>query len=170
MKRVFIIPVVLMLLSANMEAQEKIVVKADKNKVSSVEIINQEQIPVVIIDGKRYDSDVLRLIDNELIARVDVYKGKEAQKLYNEPAVIVVTSKEKAKGKQEVKIRFKLPEEGTADAPVYIIDGRVADPGEIEKILPDNIESITVLKNEESKKKYNSESGVIQIVTKKKDL
>lgn len=161
---------VLLLLSVNIEAQEKIVVKEDKNTEVSVAVINQEQIPVVIIDGKRYDSDVLRLIDNELIARVDVYKGEESQKLYNEPAVIVVTTKEKGKEKQEVKIRLKPTVEGTTDTPVIIIDGRVAEPGEIETISPNNIESITVRKDEESKKKYNSESGVILIVTKKKDL
>jgi hypothetical protein len=170
MKRVFILPVVLLLISATMQAQEKIIVKADKNNESSVAVIDREQIPVVIIDGKRYDSDVLRLLDNDLIARVDVYKGEEARKLYDEPAVIVVTTKEKAKEKQEVKIRFKLPEDGATDTPVYILDGRVAESGEVESIAPNNIESITVLKDEESKKKYKSDSGVILIVTKKKDL
>ncbi|MCA1756391.1 MAG: hypothetical protein LC649_02905 [Bacteroidales bacterium] len=80
------------------------------------------------------------------------------------------TEPSKAKEKQEVKIRFKLPVEGTTDTPVYIIDGRVAESGEIESISPNNIESITVRKDDESKKKYNSESGVILIVTKKKDL
>jgi hypothetical protein len=170
MKRTLVLPAVLLLLSATVEAQEKIIVKTDKNNEMSVAVIEKEEIPVLIIDGKRYDSDVLRLLDNDLIARVDVYKGEEARKLYDEPAVIVVTTKEKAKEKQEVKIRFKLPEEGTPDTPVYIIDGKVAESGEIEGISPDNIESITVLKDEESKKKYNSDSGVILIVTKKKDL
>lgn len=170
MKRMLVLPAVLLLLSATVEAQEKIIVKTDKNNEMSVAVIEKEKIPVLIIDGKRYDSDVLRLLDNDLIARVDVYKGDEARKLYDEPAVIVVTTKEKAKEKQEVKIRFKLPEEGAADTPVYVIDGKVAESGEIEGISPDNIESITVLKDEESKKKYNSDSGVILIVTKKKDL
>ncbi|MBE0675563.1 MAG: hypothetical protein IH591_12960 [Bacteroidales bacterium] len=169
MNRVFMLTLLIIIISASLEAQEKKqVVTTSKSQASQI-VIEKGEIPLVIIDGKKYDSDILRLIDVELIESVEVYKGEEAEKLYNQPSVIVVTTKEKAKEKQEVKIRIKVPEEGSKDKPVIVIDGKVADPGEMESISPESIESVTVLKDEASKKKYNSESGVILIVTKKKD-
>lgn len=162
--------IVLLIVSVCMEAQEKSLVKTNNKSQNLGIVVDKGQIPIVIIDGKRYDSDILRLIDNNLIASVEVFKGKEAEKLYNEPAVIVVTTKDKAKEKQDVIIRVKQPVDGTQDKPVVLIDGRVAEIGEMEQISPDQIESISVLKDEASKKKYNTESGVIFIVTKKKDL
>ena len=165
-----LVPVVLIIMSAGLGAQEKSQGKTSSKGQDLEVVIEKGQIPVVIIDGKKYDSDILRLIDPDLIARVDVYKGDEAKKLYNEPAVVVVTTKEKANGKQQVKIRLKQTEEGIADKPLYLIDGRVAEQSEVEGISPDNIESISVLKDEASKKKYNTETGVILIVTKKKEM
>lgn len=170
MKRLFLLPVVLMIMSVSLGAQETKQVKTTKKGQDPEVVMEKGQIPVVIIDGKKYDSDILRLIDPDLIARVDVYKGEEAEKLYNEPAVVVVTTKDKANEKQQVKIRLKQPEKGTSDQPVFLIDGRVADPGELDAFTPDNIESITVLKDEKSKKKYKTESGVVLIVTKKKEV
>ncbi|MDZ7636507.1 MAG: hypothetical protein U5L72_19620 [Bacteroidales bacterium] len=170
MKRTLIATTVFLIMSACLIAQDEISVRMNDKSQGSGLVIEKGQITVVIIDGKKYDSDILRLIDNNLIERVEVYKGEEAVKLYNETAVIVVTTKEKVKGKQEVIVRIKQPAEGTIDEPAILIDGRLAEPGEMEKISKDNIESISVLKDEASKKKYKSEAGVILIVTKKKDI
>ncbi len=161
--------IALLLVSVCLEAQEKNSVKTNSKSQDTIIVVDKGQIPVVIIDGKRYDSDILRLIDNNLIASVEVFKGDKAKELYNESAVIVVTTKEKAKEKQAVTIRVKQPLDGTQGKPVVLIDGRVAEIGEMEKLSPDQIESITVLKDEASKKKYESEAGVILISTKKKD-
>lgn len=59
----------------------------------------------------------------------------------------------------------------TAQQPLYVIDGRAATPEEIEKIISTNIESMTVINDEEAKAAYahmgNTENGVVLIYTRK---
>lgn len=53
---------------------------------------------------------------------------------------------------------------------IYVIDGKKASEKEFNKLLPDNIASITVLKGKEAKKKYGTKDNdkVLIITTKKK--
>jgi TonB-dependent SusC/RagA subfamily outer membrane receptor len=59
---------------------------------------------------------------------------------------------------------------GDGPPPLYVVDGVKVTQAEAEKISPDDIESINVLKNGSAKKLYGAEgnSGVIVITTKKK--
>ena len=54
--------------------------------------------------------------------------------------------------------------------PQFIVDGKKVSNKEFEKLKPDNIESISVLKGEAAIKKYGekAKNGVIEITTKKK--
>ncbi|WP_299680438.1 hypothetical protein [uncultured Dokdonia sp.] len=57
-----------------------------------------------------------------------------------------------------------------ADSKVlYFVDGKESNAKAIKKINPDNIETVTVIKNKDDIGKYTSEEydGVILIVTKK---
>jgi TonB-dependent SusC/RagA subfamily outer membrane receptor len=55
------------------------------------------------------------------------------------------------------------------DSPLFIIDGKESSKEAMEKISPDDIESISVLKGESASEKYGEkgENGVILITTKK---
>ncbi|WP_190809425.1 M56 family metallopeptidase [Flagellimonas sp. S3867] len=54
--------------------------------------------------------------------------------------------------------------------PIYFVDGKKAKEKDVEKLSPDDIESINVLKGDGAIKKYGkkAKNGVIEIITKKK--
>ena len=50
--------------------------------------------PDVYIDGKKYDHDIIDLLDNSKIQSIDVFKGEQATVIYNAPnGVIVIKTK-----------------------------------------------------------------------------
>ena len=55
------------------------------------------------------------------------------------------------------------------NAPLYVLEGKVISKSELDKINPDAIESISVLKGESAVKAYGKagKNGVIQITLKK---
>ena len=56
--------------------------------------IHEDSKADVYIDGKKYDSAILNLLDSDKIATIDVLKGEKAIAKYNAPnGVIIVTSK-----------------------------------------------------------------------------
>ncbi len=63
---------------------------------------------------------------------------------------------------------FRKVEGGSDKQPVFVVDGKVVE--EVDNIDPETIESISVVKDSESKvvKKYNATNGVILITTKAK--
>ena len=164
MKRVIIICSIVMLSLPAIAQDSKVIIKT---KPDVQVLVNRDSIPVVYIDGKRYDYDVLRIIDKEKIASVDVLKGDNAMKQYNEPAVVRITTKDAASSKEEVKIRIKSSSDTGVSKPVVILDGVVAEPGALDALDPEMILTINVRKDEDAMKEYNTETGVIFIVTKK---
>jgi hypothetical protein len=82
-------------------------------------------------------------------------------KKYNEPNVVMLITK---KGKEDRAQQRK--EMGSPD-PIYIIDGKQASKEQLKELDSNVIESITVLKDEKSLKKYNTKVGVILVTTKK---
>lgn len=116
----------------------------------------------IIINGKKYDSDVIDILDQDLIASAFIPNKETAMKKYNEPNVVVIlTKKEKEEwAKQRI-------EKGTKD-PIVLIDGKQISAAEFKAYNVDDIESVNVLKDEESLKKYNTKVGVILVTTKKK--
>ena len=86
-----------------------------------------------------------------------------------------ITREIEKKGINVLSTRFANVDSLTAytqqiPAVIYVIDGKKASEKEINKQLPDNIASITVLKGKEAKKKYGTKDNdkVLIITTKKK--
>ena len=124
--------------------------------------------PIIYVDGKKFDFP-MELIDQSKIASVFVVKGKEAIKKYNAPNGVVLI-KTKASNKTEIS-EIKLTDDtkiGGKNGPVVIIDGKVTDKKTLDKLTPDIIEKMEVIKGEKALKKYNAPNGVIIITTKKK--
>lgn len=166
------------------ETSMKVKSKKEKEKSERIEIKVKEgeANPVIIIDSKEYDFEILNIIDKNKIESVTVLKGEDALKKYDaKNGVILIKTKQKDDNKVEVMIgsnkensstdnnkRVKIDVPEGTDAPIIIIDGVIKDRDVLDNISPDDIESIKVLKDDDAKKKYNTEAGVIIIKTKKK--
>ncbi|MBA5629693.1 DUF6146 family protein [Moheibacter lacus] len=73
---------------------------------------------------------------------------------------------EKSSGKIGTEVQPSSP----STKPLYFVEGKLIQESEVEKINPDEIESINVLKGEKAIEKYGDEgkNGVIEIILKKK--
>ncbi|NMH89617.1 hypothetical protein [Flavivirga algicola] len=122
--------------------------------------------PDIYVDGKKFDFP-MDLLDTDRIESVNVIKGDKAIKEYNSKnGVVLVTTKKITTEKAISKIKFKG--DGVNNKmPILIINGKKSDKDMLEKISPDDIESIEVFKNEQALKKYNAPNGVIVVTTKK---
>jgi len=110
--------------------------------------------PLYIVDGKETDSIESLLPEN--IESISVLKDQSAVSTYGEKGkngVILITTKHY----QSVKV----------NPPLYIVDGKETD--NIESLLPDNIESISILKEQSAVNTYGEKgkNGVVIITTKK---
>ncbi|WP_303921644.1 TonB-dependent receptor plug domain-containing protein [Draconibacterium sediminis] len=143
-----------------------------------------EEAPLYFVDGKEMGN--VANISAEDIESISVLKDASATSLYGDKGkngVIVITTKAAAKDKSdEVKVigygaqkKTNEPLESIRvhgfandpeNAPMYIVDGKPA--AEIESIEPENIESISVLKDAQAKILYGEKgkNGVIIITTK----
>ncbi len=110
--------------------------------------------PLYIIDGKESNAKALKKLNPDNIASINVTKGKKAAEKYDE------------KGKNGVI------EITTKDEPLYIIDGKESNAKALEKLKPNNIASINVIKGKKATEKYDEKgkNGVIEITTKDEPL
>lgn len=155
MKNVLITLFLLGISMAQIHAQDKLGVD-----------LKPESQPDVYIDGKKVDYYIFDLIDPSKIENINIIKDKKAAAAYNAPnGVILITTK---KATQPTTIVKKNEVTISDDKyPVVIIDGKIADRATLQKLSPDMIESIDVLKGEKAMEKYKSPNGVIIIKTKK---
>lgn len=116
----------------------------------------------IIINGKKYDADVIDILDQDIISSAFIPNKETAMKKYNEPNVVVILTKKEKEERAKQRI-----EKGTKD-PIVLVDGKQISNAEFKTYNVDDIESVNVLKDEESLKKYNTKVGVILITTKKK--
>lgn len=124
--------------------------------------------PMMLIDFKKVTKSEADKIDPNQIASVDVYKNEKATAIYGEEGkngVIVITTKEYAKAHKAKEVK-----PGSMQKALYIVDGVKVDSTFFNKIEPNQIQSINVLKNESAKALYGEEGadGVIVITTKGK--
>jgi len=153
------------------QAQESKDAKDDNQNQEKVHVkVKDKSNADVYIDGKKYDSEILELLDPDKIESMEVIKNEQALKEYSAPnGVILITTKKKSEADAQsnnstIKIR------GTGDSqetPLVIIDGEVVNKEAIAKMSPDDIDNIQVIKGENAMKKYNSKSGVIIVTSKK---
>ncbi|MBN2237491.1 MAG: hypothetical protein JW729_08015 [Bacteroidales bacterium] len=150
-------------------AEKKVVIKA-----------NEKPKPLFYINGKQYDYEIMELIDPSKIASVSVFKGEQAMKKYNAESVIAIETKKNPEtkeivitGTKEYNANGKLyvgmdSDKEEAEYPVILIDDVVATKEDLRKLNTDDIFSISVLKDEQSKEKYKTKTGVVLVITKEK--
>ena len=153
---------------------------------------------VYIKDGKEISVEELekiypKLVESKSITTLDVIKGKKAIKKYGKKAkkgAVIITTGKPGSSKLyfhrnddhdnsiieiDRKSLINFNDDSTivikdATNPLILVDGKEVPSMEVHKINPDNIESVNVLKGENSTKIYGEKgkNGVIIITTKKK--
>lgn len=122
--------------------------------------------PLVIVDGKKIPFEDIEKLHRDKIASIDVLKGNSAVDFYGEEGkngVLVITMK-----KNEIIVPPQEPFD--LNAPLYIIDGKKMDFNfKVNSIKPDQIESISVLKDVSAMRDYGEEgkNGVVIIELKR---
>ncbi len=154
----------------------------EKGKDGAILITTKENLktgnPLYIIDGK-LTQDV-KSIDENNIESISVLKGASATALYGpeggKNGLIIITTKSAAKSaaKQNAKdsepavsiVPVKAQESFDGKSPLIILDGKEYK-GEMNDISPDDISSISVLKDESATELYGdaAKDGVIIIQT-----
>lgn len=166
MKKILFISLILGL-AVTIQAQEvvKIESKDDGKKENLIIEVKDGKQPDVYIDGKKYDSEILELLDQDKIESITVIKEEQAIKEYNAPNGVILVKTQKEESKIVITDDVWISKAGD---PKILIDGEVSDQKNLEKISPDDIQSISVIKDEKAVKEYNAPNGVILITTKKK--
>lgn len=163
MKKILFVAIV-MLSTTVMKAQEE--KTAGKEKIYLK--LKDGAKPSIYVNDKLFDFP-LELIDQSKIASVNVLKDEQAIKKYKAPnGVIIITTKEL---KSAAPLEFKIDKNGNVidnkNAPMIIMDGKVINKEQLDKIGTNLIDKMEVLKGEAAMKKYNAPNGVIIITTKK---
>jgi len=163
MKYIIITCLGVLLSFTSLQSQEYEKVK-QKNTNIHIELKDGVE-PDIYVDGKKFDFPI-ELLDKDIIESIEVVKGEKAMNDYNSKnGVILITTKISSSEKNE--INFKKVEGDKDKQPMVIIDGKVTSQGPLNKLSPDDIESISVVKGEQAMKKYNAANGVILVTTKK---
>lgn len=121
--------------------------------------------PLVFIDDEA-DLQSLHKLDESQIESITLLKGVEATALFGsrgKVGVILVKSKENVKKIIKCGCRHH-----TLPSPLYIVDGKEFTTDELNKIIPERIDGIEILKGEEAVKKYGEKAkgGVILVKLK----
>jgi TonB-dependent SusC/RagA subfamily outer membrane receptor len=129
--------------------------------------------PLYILDGKVItNSDLNGKFNPEDIDNISVLKDESATKIYGDKAkngvVVITTKKEVVRQIENVLVEKRITDDALWYA-LWIVDGKEKDKDQVQKLSPDAIESMNVLKGEEATKKYGDKGkkGVIEITTKK---
>ncbi|MDC2621971.1 M56 family metallopeptidase [Bacteroides ovatus] len=169
------------------EKKDSVLTSGEKKVALSVREVSGEEKPLVIINGKESDYEVVNALNPERIESISVIGAEKAIKIYGEKAKdglmdIKLYSEKKFKPKKiEVgslnKTRLDALNSGaknwgvtfhsaTGGRPLIIIDGKEAsgdDP--LANISPDRIRSISVLKDKNALAAYGDKgkNGVIEV-------
>lgn len=149
-----------------MKDRESITLK-EPQKINLKNVTGQQ--PFLVIDGTISENKKLEDIDLNTVESMNVLKGETATKKYGEKAqegAIEITLK--ASAKNQVNSAFNIPT-ANSNQPLYFLDGKEIEYQKLSGISPDNIESISVLKNESATSTYGerAKNGVVLIVSKK---
>ena len=140
--------------------------------------LNDTHKPMYIIDGKEYapgESDLSKL-DPDDIESVSVLKNESALEAYGEKGrngVVIIKTKKNVGLSNSSALNISTLNLNKTSEPMLIIDGKKYAPGEydLSKLNPDDIESVSVLKNQSTLEVYGEDgkNGVVIITTKKKN-
>ena len=171
MRATFFTLILIGMISITLKAQESQVPLEKQEKKDLLEFeFKEDQVPDVYIDGKKYDYEILRLLDQDKIETLNVVKGERAIKEFNAPnGVLQITTVKPEKPKSQVKVKkiVKDVEGDPGKEPVVIIDGKISSQKELSQISPESIESIQVFKGQKAMELYNAPYGAVVVKTKK---
>jgi TonB family protein len=158
------------------------ILKADTIKLDFAKTNSQ-----ILINGLTTTKAEVNQLNPDNIESIDIMKGESATRLYGEKGkngVILITMKKSPSTefsakeiesknnegvilKEDVKINIKSEND---KQPLIVIDGVIAENQNLDKIDPETIESVTVIKNKESTEKYGKKgkNGVLEIKMKPK--
>lgn len=147
--------------------------------------------PIYVVDGKITDKDIVEKIDVNDIESITVLKGENSIEKYGEKGKDGVVEIYLKKKKEEVSVLEKLengiPNLGikqneitgkqfpgtsclafvkTDKEPIYVLNGIYVQGEEIENLDPNNIESVQILKTENTVLFCRNPNPVIVITTK----
>ncbi|MFD2906714.1 M56 family metallopeptidase [Sphingobacterium anhuiense] len=128
-----------------------------------------DKIGLILLDGKEVTMDEVNKVSENKLSIKALSTGDYAIQQYGEKGkngVVELRDRSRTKALRDTSVRIifgksnKLP-------PLYVLDGKIYE-GDINTIKPDNIESITVLKDASAQALYGARgaNGVILIVTK----
>jgi TonB-dependent SusC/RagA subfamily outer membrane receptor len=154
--------------------------KVDKKKKSkkncTIKIKGKtKKSPLYIVDGVEISKQAIDKLDTSAFESITILKDATSISTYGakgKNGVILITSKNKVDKKKKSKKNCTIKIKGkTKNPPLYIVDGSKMDQNmNLKDINPDDIKSMTVLKDETAIEKYGKEgkNGVIEITTKRK--
>jgi len=149
--------------------------------------------PLIIVDGVVSKTQNANNIPPEAIESISVLKDASSTKIYGDKGkngVILITTKKGASASQNTPIDVKVTgyatdqkeDQNTQPAtgfqiksaqneskPLIVVNGVISEDQNIDKIDPETIQSINVIKDENSTKKYGEKgkNGVLEITLKK---
>ncbi|HTG55721.1 MAG TPA: TonB-dependent receptor plug domain-containing protein [Niabella sp.] len=132
-------------------------------------LANPEKKPLIIVNGDRKNEDYdINVISPNDIESIDVLKDASAMAQFGEGAengVIRITTKGNTVKSPVIKIRGVQSDIN----PLYVVDGRPLVDKTLESVNPNDIESVTILKDASAKAIYGegAEHGVVLVTTKK---
>jgi len=153
------------------------------DKVVVVGYGNDKKELLYVVNGTPVTISIFEAINPETIEFVNVIQDESRVAKYGEKAkngVVEVTLKKDVKGwatpDTSAHPAFSLRSKGwnldanSKNQPLFVLDGVIIDKARMDAIKPDNIESITVLKDKSAIGKYGDKAkdGVILITTKGK--
>lgn len=120
---------------------------------------------LIIMDGKKVDKNTIDVVDPASILSVSVLKDASATALYGEEGkngVIIISTK-------KIPVKKQPLYQGFSTDALYIVDGVPVDSSVFNKIKPEEIQKIDVLKNESAEAIYGEKGrkGVVLVTTKK---
>ncbi|HEX5026093.1 MAG TPA: TonB-dependent receptor plug domain-containing protein, partial [Agriterribacter sp.] len=129
-----------------------------------------------LLDGIEISAADLKSINPGDIERINVIKDKSATDKYGARAkngVVEITLKKGVVvGVAPPGNVFKVDKPAFSDSVLYFLDGVKISAADMKKLVPDQIESMTVLKDKSAIDKYGNQgkNGVIEIVTKNANI
>ncbi|QXV65214.1 TonB-dependent receptor plug domain-containing protein [Mucilaginibacter sp. 21P] len=124
--------------------------------------------PLIILDGKKYNGD-LKSLDSANVKSVTILKNKEATSKYGPEGangVVLVTTKNSTSADTTT---IKLRESASLlNDPLYVVDGYKVDSRVFKALKPEDIETVSVLKDASATALYGDQgkNGVILVATK----
>jgi len=143
----------------------KVTVWNKKQKVIE-ELSDDAKRAIFMVDGTRMNYDKVQVIDPQEIDNVSVLKGDAATSVYGTEAkdgVVIITTKNNGHSSSTERRM------GVSDGnPLILMNGVAITKEEMDKINPDDIESVNVLKGEQATHLYGEKgkNGVVIITPK----